>query len=128
MSIETAKELGLKNVAFHLATAIGAEGHGEPAARLVRDGHHSGTLFCWDGDEWVVTDIENRRYVGTYKKLAVVELIPVEGGDGNDADNGLNQTQLGCDLDCGEYVVDADDMDHLRDIYGENLVVLWEQD
>lgn len=128
MNAKEALELGLTNTAFHLATAIDADGHCEPASRIVRDGSHKGTMFSWINGDWIVVDLENRKYLGTVKRLAVVTL---DASDDQDrADNGLNQKSLGCDLDTegGEWVVDADELDNLRESYGDELIVLWEQD
>lgn len=132
MTTEQATAAGLDNNAFSLATAVDADGHCEPASRVVCDGHHKGTIFSWFDGEWIVTDIENREYRGHFDRLAVVSLdydsddLP-EVDDADAADYGLNQAMLGCDLDCGEWVVDAEDLDDLRETYGESLIVLWEQ-
>lgn len=74
MNKSEALELGMTNTAFHLATAIDADGHCEPASRIVRDGSHKGTMFSWIDGDWVVVDLENRKYLGTVKRLAVVTL------------------------------------------------------
>jgi len=127
MNAAEAKAAGLENNAFSLATAIGSEGHCEPASRICRDGHHLGTMFSWDGREWIVVDLENKKFLGTYDRLAVVTLNPDD--DESQADRGLNQSSLGCDLECpsGEWVIDADEIEQLQEIYGDNLIVLWEQ-
>ena len=115
------------NNSFSLRTAISNDRHCEPASRIVRDGSHFGTMFSWVQEKWVVVDLENRNFIGTFDRLAVVSLASDEELD---ADSGLNQAALGCDLDCpqGEWVVDADDLSDLRETYGDALVVLWEQE
>ena len=121
----------LCNNSFSLASAIGSDSHCEPASRIVRDGSHFGTMFSWVQEKWVVVDLENRNFIGTFDRLAVVSLASDEERDEElDADSGLNQAALGCDLDCpqGEWVVDADDLSDLRETYGDALVVLWEQE
>lgn len=109
-----------------LVEAIVAPDDGTIPCRLITDGHHRGTLFAWLGDEWAVTDLENRQCLGTFGRLAVVS---VDMDDAEAAETGLNQTAIGFDFDgAGEWIVDADDLDGLRDTYGAALVVLWEQD
>lgn len=96
-----------------------------PASRIVRDGHHCGTLFTWvERRLWVVYDLENSRCLGEHDRLAVVTV------NEDEADRGLNQCCLACDLDVtgGEWVVDADELHELRRVYGDTLTVLWEQD
>ena len=127
MTESQAKKLGLVNNSLSLATAIGSDRHCEPASRIVCDGAHFGTMFSWHRDRWIAVDIENRNFIGTFERLAVVSLASdIE----LDADNGLNQEALGCDLECphGEWVVDAEALSDLRETYGEALVVLWEQE
>lgn len=114
----------LINNAASLAEALDCDRHCQPASRIVRDGWHSGTLFTWVDDLWVVYDLENRACLGEHDRLAVVSLEVPEA----DADAGLNQCCLGCDLECGEWVIDAEDLPDLRETYGAALVVLWEQD
>jgi hypothetical protein len=118
----------LQHNSFALASAIGQEGHCAPAARTVRDGHHRGALFAWDGREWTVVDLENREWTGRYKRLAVVTLHPID--DYEQADDGLNQAALGIDLETpgGEWVIDADDLGELQITYGNGLTVLWIQE
>ena len=127
MNATQAKELGLDNNSFALATAVDQDGHCEPASRVVRDGHHSGTMFSWFDGEWHVLDLENREYIGKFHRLAVVTIEP--DGDEFQADRGLNQTAIGFDMevDGGEWIVDADELDNLRETYGEQLTVCWEQ-
>jgi hypothetical protein len=126
MDATQAKELGLDNNAFHLATAIDMDGHCEPASRVVRDGHHKGTMFSWFENKWTALDLENREYLGQCEKLAVVTLCDC---DCDDADRGLNQAAWGIDFEVegGEWVIDAEELDDLREIYGEQLVLIWEQ-
>lgn len=52
-----------------------------------------------------------------------------ESADQDAADRGLHLTSVACDLEVpgGEWVVDAEDLDALREGYGDDLVVLWEQ-
>lgn len=111
----------LQNNAFALHKCIGNESHCEPAAVIVRDGHHAGTLFAWTGEDWIVVDLEIRRYVGRVARLAVVTTK-----EDADPDDGLNQSAIGCDLEVpgGEWIVDAEDLTGLQDL----IVVLWEQD
>ena len=119
----------LTNNAAALAAAIDAGRHCEPASRIVRDGHHAGTLFTWvDNRRWVVCDLENpARMYGWHDRLAVVTVTQQCRGE-DVADNGLNQCCLACDLEAGEWVVNADnDLPDLRQTYGEVLEVLWEQ-
>ena len=122
----------LKNNSLGLDSAIGREAHCAPASVVVRDGHHLGTLFSWTGDGWIVVDLENRNYVGDHSRLAVVSLVAsAEDSLGFiAADRGLNQCCLACDFEVpgGEWVVDASDLDSLRDTYKDNLEVLWAQD
>ncbi len=91
-----------------------------PESIVIRDGNHRGTLFAWTGREWYVADIENREFRGIYSRLAVVKLNA-------DPDDGLNNYALGYDLDAGEWVIDALDIDSLGKIYGNHLTVLWSQ-
>ena len=128
MSPDQAKELGLENNAFHLATAIDADSHCEPASRVVRDGHHKGTIFSRCEGKWYATDLEGKKFLGSCERLAVVTLDGT--GYEDSADHGLNQIALGVDLECpgGEWIVDADDLVSLSDTYGDELVVKWEQD
>ena len=117
----------LTNNARHLATAIENDRHCEPASRIVRDGQHDGTLFTWLGREWVVYDLDNHQLCCRCDRLAVVSL---HSDDSDDADNGLNQAAIGFDMEAqphGEWVIDAEDIDSLREGYGDKLVVLWEQ-
>lgn len=107
-----------------LITAMTAPDDGTIPCRLITDGHHNGTLFAWTGGGWVVTDLEREKCLGSFGRLAVVSLDTMEA----DADAGLNQTAIGFDMDVGEWVVNADDLDDLQDTYGAALVVLWEQD
>lgn len=120
----------LDNNAFALNRAMREFGHCEPASAICRDGHHSGTLFTWlpDSSCWVVFDIENRQHRGIFDRLAVVSLEPSDEPDR--ADDGLNQAALGMDMEsqpAGEWIVDADDLDSLRESYGDELTVIWEQ-
>lgn len=116
----------LTNNAAALATAIDGGRHCEPASRIVRDAHHAGTLFTWVDRCWVVYDLENRRCLGRHDRLAVVTVTQQQAGD-DVADAGLNQCCLACDLEAGEWVVDAGDLPELRQTYGDVLTVLWEQ-
>lgn len=112
----------LNNNAFVLAKLIGQDRHCEPASMVCRDGHHKGTMFSWFEGEWIVTDLENREFRGVVDRLAVVTL------DNADPDYGLNQAALGIDLECGEWVIDAEDLIGLQCTYGDSLVVKWVQD
>ena len=105
-----------------LQSAIVDPVDGTVACRIVTDGQHRGALFAWLGDYWVVTDVDGLKCLGLFERLAVVSL-EVDA----DADDGLNQTAIGFDLDAGEWVVPADDLPGLRDTYGKALVVRWEQ-
>lgn len=116
----------LTNNAATLATAIDGGRHGEPASRIVRDGQHAGTLFTWVDRCWIVHDLENRRCLGRHDRLAVVTVTQQQAGE-DVADAGLNQCCLACDLEAGEWVVDADDLPELRQTYGGIMDVLWEQ-
>lgn len=113
----------LKNNAFALNRAIESERHCQPGAMVCRDGHHKGTIFAWHENKWHVTDIENREYLGGYLRLAVVTLA----GDA-DPENGLNQHSLGIDLECSEWIIDADELEGLQEAYGDDLEVVWEQE
>ncbi len=111
----------LKNNAFTLNRVIENTGH-DLASTIVRDGHHKGTLFTWLETRWCVVDLEGSELRGFFDRIAVVTLA----GEA-DAANGLNQTQIGCDMECGEWVVDAEALDSLKETYGELLSVIWEQ-
>jgi len=117
----------LTNNAAALYAATQSDRHCEPATVLVRDGHHDGTLLTWVRNRWVVYSLDGRESLGEIDRLAVVTLD--RNADPDAADNGLNQTQIACDLEVlgGEWIVDADELDSLRDTYGETLVLLWEQ-
>lgn len=111
----------------HLASALTEGGDClKPLARVVCDGHHNGTLFVWRGDEWIVVDLEGGTLERPCDRLAVVTL---DADAERTPDDGLNQRCLGCDLDVptGEWVVAAESLDGLREDYGEELIVLWEQ-
>lgn len=118
----------LDNNAFALDRATRDFGHCAPASMICRDGHHKGTLFTWlpDLKRWSVVDLENRDFLGFHDSLAVVTLL----GDEADADCGLNQAALGFDFEVqgGEWVIDAEDLEDLREVYGDSLNVIWEQD
>lgn len=122
------KTESLTNNAAALATAIESGQHCHPASRIVRDGSHKGTLFTWVDHYtgWVVYDIENSEPLGRHDRLVVVTVTQQQAGD-DVADNGLNQCCLACDLEAGEWVVDADDLPELRQTYGDVLTILWEQ-
>ena len=117
----------LDNNALGLARAMDDEGHCRPGSVIVRDGSHSGTLFTWAEGRWIVYDLENGQPRGERDRIAVVSIEP--DGDQDQAERGLNQLCLACDLETprGEWVVDAEDLPELREQYGANLVVLWEQ-
>ena len=117
----------LDNNALGLARAMDDEGHCRPGSVIVRDGSHSGTLFTWIEGRWIVYDLENGQPRGERDRIAVVSIEP--DGDQDQAERGLNQLCLACDLETprGEWVVDAEDLPELREQYGANLVVLWEQ-
>lgn len=114
----------LKNNAFALNRAMESGGHCAPASAICRDGSHDGTLFTWLGTEWAATDLENRKFLGFFARLAVVTLNDA------DADDGLNQIALGCDFEVQncEWVVDALELEGLRECYGDALEILWEQE
>ena len=114
----------LKGNAFVLDRAVREYSRLAPASAICRDGHHKGTLFTWLGEQWSVVDLENREFHGFHDRLAVVTI-----GEDVDADDGLNQAALGIDLEVpgGEWVVDADDLEELRETYGDTLEVVWEQ-
>lgn len=132
----------VKGNAKNLRDAIDNAGTGVDTA-YVRDGHHQGTLFVWDGLDWAVLDIEGRAdTVQRVARLAVVTLhdnrpeeIVLEDGvrymqhRDEYADLGLNQAGIAFDFECGtgEWVIDADDLDGLREVYGDDLEVIWEQ-
>lgn len=113
--------------AYALSQAMEQEDHCRPGSVIVRDGSHSGTLFTWVGDSWIVYDLENHDCRGEYGRIAVVTLEP--DGTDDQPERGLNQVCLACDLEVkhGEWAVDADDLQGLREAYGDDLVVLWEQ-
>ena len=117
----------LDNNSLALARAMDAEEHCRPGSVIVRDGSHAGTLFTWIEDRWIVYDLENRQPRGERDRIAVLTVEP--DGDPDQADRGLNQLCLACDLETprGEWIVDAEDLPELREQYGANLVVLWEQ-
>lgn len=80
--------------------------------RFIGDSHHKGTNFYWQErlEQWVVVDLENE-LVSTHDRLA---LVRCEG----DADEGLNQECLGCDLDgAGLWLVDAEYVDECDEGY-----------
>lgn len=116
----------LTNIAAALAAAIDGGRHCEPASRIVLDGQHAGTLFTWVDRFWIVYDLENRESFGRHDRLAVVTVTQQQAGE-DVADAGLNQCCLACDLEAGEWVVDADDLPELRQTYGDTMEVLWEQ-
>lgn len=118
----------LTNNANALASAVDGGRHCEPASRIVRDGSHKGTLFTWIDQYtgWVLYDLENSEPLGRRGRLAVVTLTQQRAGE-DAADAGLNQSCLACDLEAGEWVVDADDLPALRQTYGDALEVLWGQ-
>jgi hypothetical protein len=117
----------LTNNAAALQGASDTDRHCSPATVLVRDGYHDGTLLTWVRDRWVVYSLDDREARGEIDRLAVVTLNAKADHDA--ADNGLNQTQVACDMEVagGEWVVDADELDSIRDTYGDTLIVLWEQ-
>jgi hypothetical protein len=117
----------LTNNAAALHAATQCDRHCAPATVLVRDGGHKGTILTRVENRWVVYCLENREARGEFDRLAVVTLADEAAYDA--ADNGLNQSSVACDLEVpgGEWVVDADDLDALREGYGGDLVVLWEQ-
>ncbi len=127
MTTTEAKEKGLKDNGYALATTIGSEGHCRPAACVVRDGDHKGTLFAWDGHEWVVVDLEEQECKGTFTRLAVVTLRDESMDDG---DMTMSPFALASDYECPgcEWVVDADYLDRMREEFGDSLVVCWEQE
>lgn len=116
----------LTNNAAALAASIDGGRHCEPASRIVRDGAHAGALLTWVDRCWVVYDLENRQCLGRHDRLAVVTVTQQQAGE-DVADNGLNQCCLACDLEAGEWVVDAENLPELRQTYGDILEVLWEQ-
>ncbi len=117
----------LTNNSAALHSAFKSDRHCSPATVLVGDGHHKGTLLTWVGDRWVVYCLEGRESLGEFDRLAVVTLAATADHDA--AEHGLNQSQVACDLEVpgGEWVVDAGDLDELREGYGTDLIVLWEQ-
>lgn len=117
----------LNNNALALLRAMDTDDHCRPGSVIVRDGSHSGTLFTWVGDQWIVYDLENQTHRGEYDRIAVVTLEP--DGTEDQPERGLNQACIACDLEVkyGEWVVDAIDLEDLRERYGDDLVVLWEQ-
>lgn len=97
---------------------------GQKGFTRVRDGHHAGTCFSWIDDcEWLVSDLENSTCY-TVDRIAVVSLL-----NSADADDGLNQSCLACDLEVpgGEWVVEADSLEDLQQGYGDDLEVIWTQ-
>ena len=117
----------LENTAAALSAATHSDRHCAPATVLVRDGHHDGTMLTWVRNRWVVYSLDDRESRDEIDRVAVVTLA--ESADQDAADRGLHLTSVACDLEVpgGEWVVDADDLDALRDGYGDDLVVLWEQ-
>jgi hypothetical protein len=122
--METTK---LENNAAALYAATQCDRHCAPATVLVRDGGHRGTILTWVGDKWVVYCLGNHESRGEIDRLAVVTLSDEAGDEA--ADHGINQSSVACDLEVpgGEWVVDADDLDAIREGYGDYLIVLWEQ-
>lgn len=130
----------LKNVAFCLSKAVESTIDSTFGTAHILDSHQSGSLLTWTGEEWHNTDLEGKTYRGTFERAAVVSLDESsedypqiehpEYGPENDpdaADLGLNQVCEACDLDCGEWVIDASKIESLRETYGTSLVVIWEQ-
>jgi hypothetical protein len=117
----------LTNNAAALYAATQSDRHCAPATVLVRDGGHKGTILTWVGDRWVVYSLDDREARDETDRLAVVTLAG--SADQDAADKGLHLTSVACDLEVrgGEWVVDADDLDALREGYGGDLIVLWEQ-
>jgi hypothetical protein len=114
----------LTNNAAALYAATQSDRHCAPTTVLVRDGNHEGTLLTRVRDRWVVYSLDDRESREEIDRLAVVTLAAIA-----DPEAGLNQSTIACDLEVsgGEWVVDADDLDALREGYGEDLIVLWEQ-
>ena len=108
----------LKNNAYVLVQALD-----QTSYAVVRDGHHRGTLFAWTGEVWLVCDLEDMRSTRREAKRIAVVTLHNEA----DADSGLNQACLGCDLEAGEWVLDADDIAEMRVAYEDDLESLWEQ-
>lgn len=116
----------LTNNAAELASAIEDCRRCEPASRIVGDGWHAGTLFTYvDDRHWIVCDLQQLTSE-KIDRLAVATVKQQQRGE-DAAEWGLNQCCLACDLETGEWVVDADDLPELRQIYGDVLEVLWEQ-
>ena len=114
----------LTNNAAALYAATQSDRHCAPATVLVRDGNHAGTLLTWVRDRWVVYSLDDRDSREEIDRLAVVTLDATANPDA-----GMNQSTVACDMEVpgGEWVVDADDLDALREDYGGDLIVLWEQ-
>jgi hypothetical protein len=114
----------LTNNAAALYAATQSDRHCAPATVLVRDGNHDGTLLTWVRNRWVVYSLDDRESRDEIDRIAVVTLSATA-----DPDAGMNQSTVACDLEVmgGEWVVDTDDLNALREGYGEDLIVLWEQ-
>lgn len=118
----------LTGISLALASAVESSRPGEPITRLIRDAHYSGILFTWLDDQWYVLDFDSMDCAGVFKRLSVVTLESADP-DAACGSGGLNEFAIGCDIDMrsGEWVVDAADLADLRDGYGDELIVLWEQ-
>lgn len=79
---------------------------------FIGDGAHQGTDFYWHerGEQWVVVDFE-RRTISMHDRIALVRC-------NGDADAGLNQECLGCDLDGhGLWLVDMEFVEESEEGY-----------
>lgn len=99
-------------------------GH-ERSTWLVRDSGHLGTLLTWleDSSEWLAVTLDGAPEVSRHDELAEVRLdCDPEQANEPDADCGLNQACVACDLEGdGYWLVDALCLDELREVYGERL-------
>ena len=109
--------------ALALATAIDAGSNGQPVCRHVGDDAQGGTFFTFYEGRWFATDLEDMVYLGSFERLAVVRL-----GEEANPSHGLGGA-LGYDFaGDAEWVVDAEKLPELRNLYRQQLVIVWEQE
>lgn len=101
-----------------ISAAFEAAKKDQERVAFVVDGHHKGTSFLWRDDRWEIVDHEGNK-LDYADEIAVVRLEHEA-----DADEGLNQACVGCDLDAALWIVPAEALEELAG-YGESLETLW---
>lgn len=122
-----ATTIGNSNAANLISAIEEARSSEWPVSRVVRDQYGPGTILTFFDGRWIATPLDwAAAPIKKAARLAVVAHTHPE----DSADNGLNQSALAMDMEIegGEWIVDADDLDDLRGGYGEALEVIWEQD